>query len=405
MGGFMHATSPLFDARGRRQFLKFLAGSPLLLHARPQSDTLVLRSPGEALTVADFEAAAHQVLRPAHWGFMASGVDSDATVKANLEGFRHFQLRPRHLVDISKIDTRVELFGTVWDTPIFLCPAGLQKMYHPEGELAVARAAKAKKTLQVLATGSSFKLEDVSHALGQPPWFQLYMPVRWDQTEKLVKRVEDSGCTVLTWTIDMLAGNNSVTAVRTRRTDGGSCSACHVHGFDGDMPAQPSKPILDGILGGANPAGATWDYVDRLKKLTKMKLVLKGIETADDAKLCREHGVDAILVSNHGGRSAETGRATIDSLAEVVDAAGNGLPVLVDSGFRRGTDIYKALALGARMVGIGRPYIYGLAAFGQPGVERVLEILQAELQMVMGQCGTPKINQITRASVIRGSGA
>jgi isopentenyl diphosphate isomerase/L-lactate dehydrogenase-like FMN-dependent dehydrogenase len=129
--------------------------------------------------------------------------------------------------------------------------------------------------------------------------------------------------------------------------------------------------------------------------------VLKGIQTAEDAKLCQEHGVDGIYVSNHGGRSAETCRATIDSLAEVVDAVGNRIPVMVDSGFRRGTDIYKALALGARMVGIGRPFIYGLAAFGQEGVERVLDILRAELQLIMRQCGTPTIAQITRASIVR----
>ena len=136
-----------------------------------------------------------------------------------------------------------------------------------------------------------------------------------------------------------------------------------------------------------------------------MKLVLKGIETAEDAKLCQEHGVDGVYVSNHGGRSSETGRATIDSLVEVVDAVGSRIPVMVDSGFRRGTDIYKALALGARMVGIGRPFIYGLAAFGQEGVERVLDILRAELQLIMRQCGTPSIAQITRASIVRtGSG-
>ena len=391
--------SPL--VRNRRQFLRFLAASPLLTHASPQAPPLVLNSAADALSVKDFEEAARKALRPAHWGFMSGGVDDDATVKANLEGFHHYQLKPRRFVDVSKIDTRAEIFGTVWNSPVFLCPIGLQRIYHPDGELPVARAARAKKTLQMLATGSSNKLEDVTKALGAPPWFQLYMPTRWDQTEKLVRRVEDGGCTVLVWTIDMFAGNNSETVIRYRRSDGGTCSSCHSAGFNGDMPARLTKPILDGILGGANPPTATWSWVGRVRKLTKMKLVLKGIETGEDARLCRENGADAILVSNHGGRGAETGRASIDSLAEVVDAVGGKLPIMVDSGFRRGTDIYKALALGACMVGIGRPYIYGLSSFGQDGVERVLDILKAELEMVMAQCGTTTIKQITRASIIK----
>jgi isopentenyl diphosphate isomerase/L-lactate dehydrogenase-like FMN-dependent dehydrogenase len=161
--------------------------------------------------------------------------------------------------------------------------------------------------------------------------------------------------------------------------------------------------MFDGLDPGTNPQNATWEFVDRLKKLTKMKLVIKGIETHEDARLCREHGVDGIVVSNHGGRATEDLRPTIDSLPEVIDGAGGQIPVLVDGGFRRGTDIFKALASGARAVGIGRPYIYGLATFGQEGVERVIEILRAELTMVMKQCGTPSIRQITAASIARPS--
>ena len=158
--------------------------------------------------------------------------------------------------------------------------------------------------------------------------------------------------------------------------------------------------MFDGLSGtGINPPAATWEWVDRLKKLTKMKLLLKGIETREDARLAREHGVDGIIVSNHGGRATEDLRPTIESLPEVVDAAGSQIPVLVDGGVRRGTDAYKALALGARAVGIGRPYVWGLTAFGQEGVERVLEILRAELQRTMQQCGTPTIAQITSAQV------
>ena len=159
--------------------------------------------------------------------------------------------------------------------------------------------------------------------------------------------------------------------------------------------------MFAGLSGEMNPANADWSYVDRLKKMTKMKLVLKGIDTGEDAKLAVEHGADGVIVSNHGGRATETGRGTIDILPEVVDAVQGRVPVFVDGGFRRGTDIYKALAIGARAVGIGRPYIYGLSSFGQEGVERVLEILRAELTLIMRQCGTPSIAKITRAAVLR----
>lgn len=384
-------------SRNRRQFLRFLAASPLISRAWPQS-AAALTSAKEALGVMDFEPAARKALRPAHWGFLCSGVDDDATMKANLAGFAHYQLKPRRLVDVSKTDLRTELFGTVWNSPVFLCPVGGQRTFHPEGEVAVARAAKAKETLQILANVASFSVEDVAHALGRPPWYQLYMPTRWDETERMVRRAEAAGCPVMVWTIDMFGGRNTESMERFRRLDTAEeCIGCHTSARGGAI----HRPMFDGITSPTNPPAATWEYVGRLKKLTGMKLVLKGIETAEDAKLCRENGVDGIVVSNHGGRATETGRATIDSLGEVVDAAGARIPVLVDGGFRRGTDIYKALALGARAVGMRRPYIYGLSAFGQEGVERVLDILRAELQMTMKQCGTPAIAQITRASIAR----
>jgi len=325
-----------------------------------------------------------------------TGVDDDLTEAANRDGFRHFQLRARRLVDVSKSDLQIELFGKTWDTPIFICPVGAQKAFHPEGEVAVARAAKAKNTVQILSTVTSSSVEEVAKALNTPPWYQLYMPQSWDGTERLVKRVEAAGCPVLVWTVDLLGGRNTETMERGRRSDSRNCVSCHVNG----VGSMKSRPMLNGIDGGINPPFADWSYIDRLRRLTKMKLVIKGIDTAEDAKMCRDRGADAVLVSNHGGRATETGRSTIEALQEVVDAVGNQIPVLVDGGFRRGTDIYKALALGARAVGIGRPYIYGLTAFGQAGVERVLDILRAELTLTMRQCGTATIKQISRAYVL-----
>jgi len=382
-------------SQDRRRFLRFLAASPLAVHALAQQKPPVTAN--DLLSVSDFEAATRAILPPAHLGYLITGVDDDLTYQTNLAAFQHYQLRARRLVDVSKFDLRMEMFGSIWDSPIFICPVGAQRAFHPQGELAVAQAAKNKKTVQILSTVTSYAVEEVAKSLGTPPWYQLYMPQTWDGTERLVKRVEAAGCPVLVWTVDLLGGRNTETAERFRRQDTRTCVTCHVNG----LGSMKGRPMLEGIDVGINPPAASWQYIDRLKKLTKMKLVIKGITTAEDAKMCRERGVDAVLVSNHGGRATETGGSTIDNLAEVVDAVGSQMPVMVDGGFRRGTDIYKALALGARAVGIGRPYIYGLSAFGQQGVERVLDILRAELTLTMRQCGTPTIKEITRASVLR----
>ena len=389
----------------RREFLRFLAASPLVAQAWAQDVPApgALASPKDALSVMDFEPLARKALPPAHWGYMATGVDDDVTLRMNREAFGHYQLRARRLVDVSEANLKTEVFGATWETPIYISAVGSQKAFHPQGEIATARAAKAKKTVQMLSTVTSTPVEDVAKNLGTPPWFQLYMPFTWNDTERLVKRAEAAGCPVLAWTIDLLAGRNTETATRFTRIDKRECLSCHESSPTAGANTQrnQNKPMFSGLSGEMNPPQATWGYVDRLKKLTKMKLVLKGIDTAEDAQLAREHGVDGVIVSNHGGRSTETGRGTIDILPEVVDAVGSQIPVFVDGGFRRGTDVYKALAIGARGVGIGRPYIYGLASFGQEGVERVLDILRAELTLTMRQCGTPMLAQITRASILR----
>ncbi len=386
----------------RRKFLAYLAASPLLFEAWAEAAVPQAALPpagaGDLLSVMDFESLARQKLPPAHWGYMASGVDDDLTLKANIEAYKHIELRVRRLVDVSNIDLKQEIFGVTYNSPIFLCPVGGQRMFHPEGEVAAARAAKASNSLQVLSTQTSIAVEDVAKARGTAPWYQLYLPQKWEDTEKLVKRAEAAGCPVLVWTVDNLAGRNLETATRFRREDGRDCTVCHATPNGG----RRSPPMFAGLSGtGTNPLTATWDTLDRLRALTSMKLVVKGIETRDDAKLALDHGVDGILVSNHGGRATETLRPTIEALPEVVDAVGGRIPVMVDGGIRRGADVFKALAFGARAVGIGRPYVWGLTAFGEQGVTRILDILRAELTLTMRQCGTPKLSQITRASVER----
>jgi 4-hydroxymandelate oxidase len=387
--------------RYRREFLRFLAASPLMAYGLREAwaqDPATAPLAKDVLSVMDFEALARPKLPAAHWGYMASGVDDNLTLQANVAAYKTIQLRPRRLVDVSKIDTSVELFGQRFTSPVFICPVGGHRMFHTEGEVATARAAKAKNALQVLSTQTSIAVEDVVAARGGGLWYQLYMPSTWDDTEKMVRRVEAAGCPVLVWTIDLLGGRNLETATRAQRTDTRQCQACHATATGG----RRESVMFRGLSGTRfNPSAATWDYVDRLKKMTSMKVMLKGIETGEDARLAREHGADGILISNHGGRAAETLRPTIDIVPEVVDAVSNQIPVLVDGGVRRGSDVFKALAYGARAVGIGRPYTWGLASYGQEGVERVLDILNAELTMTMRQCGAPTLARITKAHVQR----
>jgi 4-hydroxymandelate oxidase len=330
---------------------------------------------------------------------MATGVEDDLTLKANRDGFSRIYLRPRRLIDISKADLQTEIFGTTWDSPIGLAPVGNAKAFHVEGEMPTTRAARSRKTLQLLSTATNTSFEDVSKALGRPPWYQLYVTSRFDFTERLVKRVEDAGCQVMAITVDTQAGRRTETFERSRRLDKRECSSCHGTTREAFYRR---KPMFEGLdvtnLATQNPA-LTWEHIRRIRKMTSMKVLIKGIETSEDTKVCLEHGLDGVIVSNHGGRAGETGRGTIDCLPEVVEAAGGKIPVIIDGGFRRGADIFKALALGATAVCIGRPYIWGLAAFGQAGVEAVIDMLRLELELVMKQCGATSIAGITRSSV------
>ena len=390
--------------QNRRAFLRFLAASPALPVAVrelwAQDASALLKDPSQALSVFDFEVAARAVLPPANLGYLVSGVDDEMTLKANREGFQQYKLRARRLVDVSKTDLTTESMGIHLDHPILVCPVGGQMAFHADGELGTARGAAATKTQMILSTQTTKPIEDVIKAAGRPIWFQLYTSSKWDVTERLVKHAEDAGASVVAFTVDQQGGRNTETGTRLRSKDTRNCATCH----EGGQPQtfRQYKPMYNGIdtngLGLVNSA-LTWDAVDRLRKATKMKVVLKGIVTREDAALAREHGADGVIVSNHGGRAEESGRGTIECLPEVLEGAAS-MPVMIDGGFRRGTDIYKALALGARAAGVGRPYVWGLSAFGQAGVEKVLNMLQAELAMTMRQLGTPTIRSITKNAII-----
>lgn len=396
----------------RRQFVRFVLSSPLwapLAGIALAQDPDVITSPERALNVFDFEAAARKTLPPAHFGYMATGVDDDATVRANREGFDRFQIRVRRLVDVRAIDMSVSIFGTTWPTPIVVAPVGSQRAFHPDGELATARAAKAKQHLQILSTVASTGVEDVVAARGAPIWYQLYPTDQWSLTTGLVKRAAAAGCPALVLTVDLQGGSNRETLARAERSDPRKCEQCHGNALFGSARNATSaylarKPMFKDLdvsqVRSLQSVAMNWELITRLRDLSPMKFLIKGIVTREDAALAVQHGVDAIIVSNHGGRGEESARATIESLIEVVEGAKGRIPVIVDGGFRRGTDIFKALALGATAVMIGRPYIWGLGAFGQPGVEAVLDILTRELRTIMRQAGTVGVADITRAHVV-----
>ena len=247
-------------------------------------------------------------------------------------------------------------------------------------------------------------MEDVTAARGAPIWYQLYATNKWEVAKAFVTRAEKAGCLAVAVTVDRNGGRNQETLTRLQRTDTRECSACHDRS---SLQANLTRrPMYDGVdltgLTMRNQSSAmTWDFFKRLRDTTKMKIVIKGILAHEDAKLAADAGIDAIIVSNHGARSEDSGRSTIDALPEIIEAVGGRMPVLIDSGFRRGTDIVKALCMGAKGVCIGRPYIWGLGAFGQPGVERVLELLRIEMRAIMQQIGAPSIKHLTPAMVRR----
>ena len=408
----------------RRRFLQLLAASPLAVAAggtlaqvlqpgsrqpdpllwAPFDPAKLIKDPKQAINVFDFEPVARQNVPPAHFGYMASGIDDEVTLRANREDFLKIQLRPRRLVDVSKVDMSAEILGIKYPNPIVIAPVGGQKSFHAEGEVATAKAAKAGNHLMILSTATTSGVEEVSAARGAPVWYQLYATNKWDVAKGMVTRAEKAGCPVVAVTVDRSGGRNQETLFRLERTDTRDCKTCHDRSsLQANMKRRSMYEGLDlSGLTHRQASAMTWDFLKRLRDTTKMKIVLKGILAHEDAVLAVENGMDGIIVSNHGARSEDSGRSTIDALPEIVQAVKGRMPVLVDSGFRRGTDIAKALCMGAQGVCVGRPYIWGLGAFGQPGVERVLELLRAETRTAMQQCGAPSLKDLTPALVVRG---
>ena len=418
----------------RRRFLRYLAGSPLLLAAgcwerrgagesgatgAPDPEgaerfgynrfpRALVEAPEDAADVFDFRAVAERNLPPAHYGYIATGVDGEGTLARNRRAFEEVGIRARRLVDVSDPDMSVELFGRRWTSPIGIAPCGSQGAFHPEGEIAVARAARTVDHLQLLSTVTTSSVEDVNAARGEPVWYQLYPTTSFEVTKQLVVRAEAAGCPALVLTVDLPVGSNRITQALSRRLDRRECEVCHLPGFANYVSRKPmfdEVEVVDEVgrsrFAGLNQPALTWEVVKRLRDATSMRLLLKGIVTGEDAELCLEHGVDGIVVSNHGGRAEESGLGTLDSLPGVVEAIRGRIPVIMDSGIRRGVDIFKAIALGADAILVGRAYLWGLGAFGESGVEAVLRLLRAELRLAMQLAGTPSLGDIGPRSVLR----
>ena len=338
----------------------------------------------EFKNVFDLEELSRKVMGDDAIEYLNGGADDLRTVKANADGYSKIQIRERRLIDVTNISTKVELFGQTLETPIILSPVGFQKFFHREGEIATARAAASRKHQLVVSTVSNYSVSEVATAFGPNLWFQLYPTSDRKITKLLLEKAEQAGCPVCMLTVDTPVVGNRETSATTllKLIEAGELKMGNLEGI---LPK--GKSFTDMTM--------TWELIDWLRSNSKMKIVVKGIVTKEDAALAVKYGADGIVVSNHGGRQLESDRGTIECLPEVIAEVNGRIPVLIDGGIRRGTDIFKALAIGATAVCIGRPFCWGLGALGQHGVEIALDILDTELIRDMRLAGTTSIEKIT----------
>jgi 4-hydroxymandelate oxidase len=336
------------------------------------------------------------------WDFVQGGAESERTVGDNRRAFSRVTLRPRVLVDVSHCDTGTELLGARLRTPLGIAPTAYHQLAHPEGEVATARGAGAAGALFVVSIYASRTLEDIAAAAAAPLWLQLYWLRRRDLLAELVRRAAAVGYRAIVLTVDAPrlgrrhrdARNGFAIGpgIRAANLDPAVMTAAH-------LPGTGRSALADHAAEAVDPS-VTWSDLAWLRERSDLPLVLKGILTAQDAALAVRHGADAIVVSNHGGRQLDRTPATLDALAEVVDAVGGAVPVLLDGGVRGGTDAFAALALGARAVLLGRPALWGLAADGAAGVAGVLDLAPEELAHTMALAGRPDLGSLDRSAVL-----
>jgi isopentenyl diphosphate isomerase/L-lactate dehydrogenase-like FMN-dependent dehydrogenase len=344
----------------------------------------------EPLNVWDYERLAAERLEPGAHGYYAGGAGDELTLRDNVEAFRRWQLRPRMLIDVDACTTATTVLGHDVSMPLLVAPVAFQRVAHPDGEVAMARAAKAVGTVMCLSTLSTSTPGEVA-AVGGPRWFQLYVFRDEGVTRNLIAQARESGFSALVLTIDAPVRGNRERDARTAFAIPDDISIAAM-GKGGLTP----KEVFDQVS-----ASLTWRDLERICAESGLPLLVKGVLTAEDAKLACEHGASGIVVSNHGGRQLDGVSATIDALEEVVEAVDGRLEVLVDGGIRRGTDVVKALALGARAVLAGRAPLWGLTVDGEAGARRVLELLQAEILGALQLVGCTSPEDVTRDRVSR----
>lgn len=357
---------------------------------------------GPPLNLFELEAAARARLPQMAFDYYASGAHDELTLRENRAAFERVALHYRVLVDASQRDLRTTVLGHPLAMPVLIAPTAFHRMAHPDGELATARAAEAAGTLMTLSTLSNTPIEAVVEAAGRAPvWFQLYVYRDREATRDLVARAEAAGCTALVLTVDAPLLGTRERDVRNRfhLPDGLELANLHrrrVRGKDAELlPEVAADSGLAAYVAALLEPGLTWSLVDWLASITRLPLLIKGVVRADDAARAADHGAAAVVVSNHGGRQLDGAPATIDVLPRIRERVGDTLPLLMDGGVRRGTDVIKAIARGAQAVLVGRPVLWGLAVDGQRGVETALRMLRDELDLAMALCGCPSIADIT----------
>jgi 4-hydroxymandelate oxidase len=352
------------------------------------------------LTVDEYEAVARERMERSAYDYYAGGSGEEQTLAANRAAFGAIMLRPRVLVNVSAIDVRTTVLGQPIDVPVLLAPTAFNRLAHPDGEMAAARAARASGTIMIGSTLSTCALEEVSGACGGGLWFQLYVYKDRAMTQELVARAEGCGYRALVLTVDTPLLGRRYRDVRNNFVLPPGIAMRNFEMAMSNAARWGAHSSFSAYVHDLFDATLTWDAVDWLRKQTTLPVVVKGILTADDARLAIERGVAGIVVSNHGGRQLDGAVPSIQALAEVADAVAGRAEVLMDGGVRRGTDILKALALGARAVCIGRPYLWALAAAGEEGVRDVLGILRDELALAMALSGRPNVEAVDRSLVL-----
>ena len=350
------------------------------------------------INVADFEAIAREHMTPSAYDYYAGGAEDEVTLAANRSSFSRIALRPRVLTGVHAVSTATEVLGLPLALPVVLAPTAFNKLGHPDGELAAARAAGRAGTAMCCSTVSSTPIEEVAAAATGPLWFQLYVYRDREVSRDLIRRAEAVGCRALVLTVDTPRLGRRERDMRGGFSlpDGVTIANLERYGTPDALRWAGTSTFTEYVHKLVDDS-LTWESVDWLKSVTKLPVLIKGILTAEDAKLAMDHGADGLVVSNHGGRQLDGVLATIDALPEVVAVADGRIPVLMDGGIRRGTDVFKALALGAAAVCIGRAYLWGLAAEGEAGVSTVLEMLRGELELTMALSGCESVAHITRA--------